>query len=140
MYIPYLSREIIDQNEVYPFINLKGIMMGNPVLIRDRAFMDKALYTFLYKHNLIPESLLDDLIEACTENRISDRCMGLNDDLDALIRKILIYDIYGYCFYSDKYILLDYWRHSNIFKRKHAKSSKQKAHKVISCSKTLMRC
>jgi len=79
-YCPELASIVLDgiQNGSTPWLNMKGVMVGNPGTESDwyGAPNEYAFMTFLYEHMLIPQAAYQDIYTTCGwENFLSD-CNG----------------------------------------------------------------
>ena len=114
MYIPYLTSLIIN-NTATNKINLKGIMVGNGVLVTDDAFNNNTLLNYFANHNLFSPQLLSILNGVCPNDPLSASCLYAQQEAASILTRvnpygnlliykivklILILDIYGYCSYS----------------------------------------
>jgi len=87
MYIPFLSSLILNNINTNG-INLKGIMVGNGVLITDDAFNNNALLSYLGNHNLFSPQLLQVLKGVCPNDPDSISCQYALQQVNAILQRV----------------------------------------------------
>lgn len=75
-YVPDLAVRIIDHNRLQnvTYINLKGILIGNPIMNHLNNSLWKMRYQFLIDHDFLSERLVAVYHSACDIDFFSPRC------------------------------------------------------------------
>ncbi|KAJ7955274.1 Carboxypeptidase [Quillaja saponaria] len=97
-YIPQLAELVIDRNQdktKYPFINLKGFIVGNPET--DDYYDNKGLLEYAWSHSVISDQVYDKAKQTCTfkESVWSDECNDAISQVYQEYKEIDIYNIYA---------------------------------------------
>ncbi|KAI3417723.1 Carboxypeptidase [Psidium guajava] len=73
-YVPQLAQVIVNRNKgiARPIINLKGLMVGNPVL--DSRSGDPGRWEFYWIHGLISDTTYENMKKFCSVDRASEGC------------------------------------------------------------------
>jgi carboxypeptidase C (cathepsin A) len=99
MYIPFLSSLILNNTKANG-INFQGIMVGNGVMITDDVFNNNTLLSYLENHNLFSPQILQVLQGVCPNDPESISCQYALQQVNAILKRVNPYDIYGYCTYA----------------------------------------
>lgn len=100
MYIPYTASALVSGEVTVPEedkINIKGIMIGNGVLVMNDEFRDKAATSFLTRRNFIDKTNQFILDHQCNINANSASCKIAKASLNKALDQINPYNVYGYC-------------------------------------------
>eukprot|EP01017_Pseudomicrothorax_dubius_P015371 TRINITY_DN1773_c0_g2_i1.p1 TRINITY_DN1773_c0_g2~~TRINITY_DN1773_c0_g2_i1.p1 ORF type:complete len:449 (-),score=129.43 TRINITY_DN1773_c0_g2_i1:388-1734(-) len=80
-------------------IKLKGVILGNALLEEYKS--QACLEEFMWKHQLISPEIRNILVDVCTFDPRSARCLFARQEVDKATARYNIYDIYGYCYGKD---------------------------------------
>lgn len=100
IYVPYFANEIVIHNEKSEekIINLKGIMVGNPLTSLE-FFYPAILTQAYYRHILDTDSWITLMKNNCTTTeKFWKSCGNLMENLRNLTNNINMYNIYGHCY------------------------------------------
>ncbi|GLT67212.1 hypothetical protein SLA2020_395370 [Shorea laevis] len=97
-YVPQLAELIYDRNKdrtKYPLINLKGFIVGNPVI--DDYYDYNGLLEYAWTHSVIPDQLYLKAKEVCDFRLAnwSDKCNNAMDKVFDEYNEIDIYNVYA---------------------------------------------
>ncbi|OMO53453.1 Peptidase S10, serine carboxypeptidase [Corchorus capsularis] len=97
-YVPQLAELVFDRNKdgtQYPFINLKGFIVGNPITNDWHDYT--GIVDYAWSHSVIPDQLYHEIKQVCDFKPLiwSDHCNDLVDQLFGNYSDIDIYDIYA---------------------------------------------
>ncbi|CAD8074342.1 unnamed protein product [Paramecium sonneborni] len=100
MYIPCTAEVIIKNNLQFPDdqINLKGIMIGNGVLVNDDNFIFKWNREYLIKRNFFDLVTQNVMQISCTKNPKSVSCQRALEREKVVRKNLNPYNVYGYCY------------------------------------------
>lgn len=106
IYVPTLAERIVDGNKANkPFINLKGIAIGNGCwgndvgACSDTNDADRYRFLTLYGHALIPQKMYQAVLQQCTSsfNTSDPACREIFNNASDVVGDIYSYDIYDTC-------------------------------------------
>ncbi|KAK7291728.1 hypothetical protein RIF29_07102 [Crotalaria pallida] len=97
-YIPQLAEVVFDRNKdrnKYPFINLKGFIVGNPET--DDFYDNKGLLEYAWSHAVISDQQYDKAKQVCDfkKSEWSEECNQAMNEVFQDYREIDIYNIYA---------------------------------------------
>lgn len=87
VYIPFLTSLILN-NTKSNGINLKGIMVGNPVMLNDNVFNNNTMLAYLVSHNLFSPQLVNILENSCPSDPDSASCQYAVQQISSLVKRI----------------------------------------------------
>ncbi|XVE82313.1 hypothetical protein DITRI_Ditri15bG0138300 [Diplodiscus trichospermus] len=94
-YVPQLAELVYDRNKdrtQYPFINLKGFIVGNPVTNDHYDFT--GIMDYAWSHSVIPDELYHKTKRVC-DFKVSDWSVECNDGVSEVFDKYSEIDIYN---------------------------------------------
>ncbi|KAL3643403.1 Serine carboxypeptidase-like 31 [Castilleja foliolosa] len=96
-YVPELAEIIIDKNEQLPlFINLQGILLGNPETHNAEDW--KGMVDYAWSHAVVSDETHKTIVESCDFYRDdtwhNQNCSGAVDELFSQYKEIDIYSLY----------------------------------------------
>jgi hypothetical protein len=104
MYVPFTAKAVIEGNQDAKniLIQLKGIMIGNGLLVTD----DQNLYgdtqtSYYVNRNLFDYRTSFALKNQCQRDPSSYTCTMARTQVKSVVDMINVYNIYGYCFSTD---------------------------------------
>ncbi|CAK94915.1 unnamed protein product (macronuclear) [Paramecium tetraurelia] len=100
MYIPYTSKAILEGNKVSSLrISLRGIMIGNGLLVSDPKKRFYALQEYFLRRNFMPPTTTNTIRKICQVAPESIKCLLAQSHFEevCLGSNINIYNVYGYC-------------------------------------------
>ncbi|CAD8159113.1 unnamed protein product [Paramecium pentaurelia] len=100
MYIPCTAEVIVKKNKLFPQdkINLKGIMVGNGVLVNEDEFIFKWNREYLVKRNFLDLVTQNIMQISCTKYPNSASCQRALEREKIVRKNLNPYNVYGYCY------------------------------------------
>ncbi|CAD8107120.1 unnamed protein product [Paramecium primaurelia] len=99
MYVPCTAEVIVKKNkEGQNRINLKGILVGNGVLVNDDDFFDLWNREYMIKRNFYDIVTQNVMHNSCQRSPQSASCQRALETQAIVMKDLNPYDVYGYCY------------------------------------------
>ena len=123
VYVPRLAEYIIENNNKDDTINLKGILIGNPLVNPASDVSNSTRIDFMFFHHLISYQQRMDYINFCVNQTKEPECTNLRKQINNITKNINAYDILQKCHNSSNltrnnfYLEYDPWNFNKLKKK-----------------------
>lgn len=93
MYVPYLSSLIVNNTKTNK-INLKGVIIGNGVLLSDQSFNMESYLSFIVNHNLLSPQVKEIILEVCPNDPQSVSCQYAQQQASSTLTRVNPYGLF----------------------------------------------